>query len=268
MRNLLSSFPLLVIFFIHCTPISAQSPAPAPALPLPQPPALPPPKVTALGPAPSGPANVIAILQKAGGYITFIKLLKSTQVDSRIYSQLNNSNVGLTIFAPADSAFASLKSGTLNALNAGQKAQLVQFHIIPSYISLLQFQTLSNPVSTQAGGSDDNEFPLNITTSGSHVNLTTGIVNAAVIGTVYTDNQLAVYQVDKVLLPMYISVSTAPAQAPSNPKKEAPDTSSTGSSVNSSGAVQQALNAIFFLVAVCSAFLQQDDCGFAVHNQF
>ncbi|CAK9175777.1 unnamed protein product, partial [Ilex paraguariensis] len=200
--------------------------------------------------------NVIKILEKAGGYSVFIKLLKSTQIDSRIYSQLNNSNMGLTIFAPADSAFSSLKSGTLNTFTAGQQSQLIQFHIIPSYISLSQFQTLSNPLTTQAGGSNENQFPLNITTSGSSVNISTGIVNATVNGIVYTDGQLAVYQVDKVLLPMYFYVTPAPAPAPSKPKKEAPDTSSTGSSVASvstSGAVQQALDAIFFLVAVSSA---------------
>ncbi|CAK9175778.1 unnamed protein product, partial [Ilex paraguariensis] len=273
MRTMLSSFPLLVMFFIHCNPISAQSPAQAPALPLPQPqapalplpqapaqaPALPQPQVTALAPAPSGtPTNVTAILEKARGYSIFIKLLKSTEVDSHIYSQLNNSNVGLTIFAPADSAFSGLKSGTLNAFSAGQQTQLTQFHIIPSFISFSQFQTVTNPLSTEAGGNKDNEFPINITTSGSQVNITTGIVNATVTGIVYTDNQLAVYQVDKVLLPMhfYVTPAPAPAPAPSKPKKPAPITSSTGSSVasvNTSGAVQQALDAIFFLVAVSSA---------------
>ncbi|KAL4326793.1 hypothetical protein AHAS_Ahas13G0035600 [Arachis hypogaea] len=44
--------------------------------------------------------------------------------------------------------------------------------------------------------------------------MTTGIVNATVGGTVYTDRQLAVYQVDKVLLPRDFFEAKPPAPAP------------------------------------------------------
>lgn len=49
--------------------------------------------------------------------------------------------------------------------------------------------------------------------------MTTGAVNATVTGTVYTDNKLAIYQVDKVLLPLDIVLpSKAPAPAPTAAK--------------------------------------------------
>ncbi|KAK3033707.1 hypothetical protein RJ639_034482 [Escallonia herrerae] len=214
MKQLLSSVSLLVIIFLSCTTAMAQSPAQAPA--------------------PSGPDNVTGILEKAGQYTTFIRLLKSTQVGDQINTQLNNSNQGLTIFAPTDNAFSNLKSGTLNSLSDQQKVQLIQFHVIPSFLSASQFQTASNPLRTQAGGGSNAQFPLNVTTSGNQVNITTGIVNATVANTVYTDNQLAVYQVDQVLLPLDFFVTPAPAPAPSKPKKGSPADSAAGSSDDAS----------------------------------
>ncbi|XP_020212555.1 fasciclin-like arabinogalactan protein 11 [Cajanus cajan] len=167
-----------------------------------------------VAPAPAGPTNITQVLEKAGQFTTFIKLLKATQVADRVNSQLNNSNQGLTIFAPTDNAFSSLKAGTLNSINSQDQMQLVQFHILPTLYTVSQFQTASNPLHTQAGNSDDGEYPLNVTTSGNQVNVTTGVVDTTVSNTIFSDNQLAVYQVDKVLLPMALFGSSAPTAAP------------------------------------------------------
>jgi len=167
-----------------------------------------------VAPAPAGPTNITQVLEKAGQFTTFIKLLKVTQTADRLNSQLNNSNQGLTLFAPTDNAFSSLKAGTLNSINSQEQMQLVQFHILPTLYTISQFQTASNPLHTQAGSSDDGEYPLNVTTSGNQVNVTTGVVDTTVSNTIFSDNQLAVYQVDKVLLPMALFGATAPAAAP------------------------------------------------------
>lgn len=153
-------------------------------------------------PAPSGPTNVTKILEKASQFTTLMHLLKNTQLGDQINTQLNNSNQGLTIFAPTDNAFAALKPGTSNSLTDQQKVQLIQFHIVASFLSTSQFQTVSNPITTQAGNSNEGQFPLNVTTSGKQVNVSTGVNDATVGSTIYTDNQLVVYQVDKVLLPL------------------------------------------------------------------
>ncbi|XP_050228648.1 fasciclin-like arabinogalactan protein 11 [Mercurialis annua] len=170
-------------------------------------------------PAPAGPTNITAVLEKAGQYTTLIKLMKSTQEDSQINTQLNNSNQGLTVFAPTDNAFTNLKPGTLNSLTDQEKVQLLQFHILPTFISMSQFQTVSNPLRTQAGNSANGEFPLNVTTSGNQVNVSTGVDTTSVANTIYSDGSLAVYQVDKVLLPLQLFSSAAPAPAPSKPGK-------------------------------------------------
>ncbi|XP_077237028.1 fasciclin-like arabinogalactan protein 12 [Tasmannia lanceolata] len=170
-------------------------------------------------PTPSGPLNISAVLEKAGQFGTLIRLLKSTHVSDQINTQLNNSNQGLTLFAPTDNAFSTLKSGTLNSLSDQQKVSLVQFHIIPTFLSVSNFQTVSDPVLTQAGNGNG-RYPLNVTTTGNSVNITTGIVNTTVGGTIYTDGQLAVYQVDSVLLPIDIFGPPAPAPAPAKAKKK------------------------------------------------
>ncbi|XP_019199440.1 PREDICTED: fasciclin-like arabinogalactan protein 12 [Ipomoea nil] len=197
----------------------------------------------AAGPAPSGPTNITRILEKAGQYTTFMRLLKITQVSDQINNQLNNSNQGLTVFAPTDNAFSGLKAGTLNSLTDQEKVELVQFHVLSSFFSMSQFQTASNPLKTQAGDSSGS-FPLNVTTAGNQVNVTTGVVDSTVANTVYSDGQLAVYQVDKVLLPISLFGTPAPAAAPapgkSKKKAKAADSPVSGedaSPTSSSGAV-------------------------------
>ncbi|KAL1558561.1 Fasciclin-like arabinogalactan protein 11 [Salvia divinorum] len=192
-----TSLLLTILFLLQCTTTTlAQAPAPGPA----------------------GPTNVTKILEKAGQFTTLIRLFKTTQIGDQINTQLNNSNQGLTIFAPTDNAFASLPAGTLNSLSDQQKVSLIQFHILPTYLTTTQFQTVSNPVRTQAGDSASGAFPLNVTTSGNQVNITTGVNEATVSNTMYTDNQLAVYQVDKVLLPLSLFGTSSPTPAPTSPK--------------------------------------------------
>ncbi|PIN14305.1 hypothetical protein CDL12_13061 [Handroanthus impetiginosus] len=235
---------LLLLLFTYCSVAWAQAPAAAPAPPAvaPAPPAVVPappalvPAPPAAAPAPPGPTNVTAILEKASQFTTFIRLLQDTKVENQITTQLNDSNQGLTVFAPTDSAFSNLKGGTLNSFTAEQKVQLIQFHVLPTFYSPSQFQTASNPLGTQAGGSEGS-FGMNVTTSGNQVNITTGVTNATVANTVYTDGQLAVYQVDHVLLPLNFFVTPAPAPAPSKHKKPArsPSGSDTSTPANTSG---------------------------------
>ncbi|XP_052173467.1 fasciclin-like arabinogalactan protein 11 [Diospyros lotus] len=193
LKQLVPLLPLILIFFLYFPAVFAQSPAPAPA--------------------PSGPPNVVKILKKAGHFSKMIRLLKRTKMDDRIFSLLNNSNP-LTIFAPTDEAFAHLKSETLKSLTFQQRIQLVQFHVINNMLSFSDFETVTNPLSTQAGDNRKYMYPLNVTMTGNQVNISTGIVNATVTNTIYTDNLLALYEVDKVLLPLHFYVSPPPVPPP------------------------------------------------------
>ncbi|KAL8478640.1 hypothetical protein ACS0TY_030503 [Phlomoides rotata] len=89
----------------------------------------------------------------------------------------------------------------LNSYTNEEKVELVQFHVLLYYLSLSQFQTASNPLTTQAGSSSQ-LFAMKVTAIGNQVNITTRETNATLVNTTHTDNQVAVYEVDKVLLPL------------------------------------------------------------------
>ncbi|PNX71820.1 fasciclin-like arabinogalactan protein [Trifolium pratense] len=163
--------------------------------------------------------DIIQILKKGKRFSVLIRLLKTTQLINQLNSQLvttstSSDSGGLTLFAPEDSAFTKLKPGFLNSLSDRHKVELLQFHTLSSFVTISNFDTLTNPVQTQAGD-DAKRLQLNVTTSGSsHVSMTTGAVNATVTGTVYADNKLGIYQVDKVLVPLDLVLPPAKAPAP------------------------------------------------------
>lgn len=237
-RQLFIFSQLLLLFFCHSPTIFAQSPAPAPA--------------------PPSPPNVVGILKKAGHFNTLVRLMKRTKMDARIFSLLNDSNP-LTIFAPTDAAFARLKSKTLKSFTFQQRIQLIQFHIVNSLLSTLDFDTVTNPVSTQAGDNSDYNFPLNVTVDGDQMNIKTGIVNASVNGTVYSDSQLAVYQVDRVLLPLGFFASP-PAPPPAKEEALSPSDDGDGDKAKPSGAMPVIYNGLGAKSFVCSVIIAFSLC--------
>ncbi|XP_054778763.1 fasciclin-like arabinogalactan protein 12 [Prosopis cineraria] len=193
----------------------------------PKPPAKPAPTVPVAAPAkpmvPSGPDSsdtsnddIIKILRKAKNFNFLIRLLKTTQLINQINSQLiaTRSVSGLTILAPDDGAFNELKAGFLNSLDDNQKIELLQFHVLPVYVSSSNFDSLTNPVRTLAG-LNPSRLQLNVTAYGNMVNISTGVVNTTVAGIVYTDRSLAIYHLNKVLLPLDFFKPKALAPAPS-----------------------------------------------------
>uniref|UniRef100_A0A804NFJ9 FAS1 domain-containing protein n=1 Tax=Zea mays TaxID=4577 RepID=A0A804NFJ9_MAIZE len=182
------------------------------------------------GPAatPSGPPNVTAILEKGGQFTMFMRLMKETQQDTQLNSQLNSSYAssggGYTVFAPTDNAFNNLKPGTLNSLTQQQQVALVQGHVLPQFYSMDSFQTASNPVRTQASGRDG-PYTLNITATANNQVTINNALSAV--------KPLAVYSVDKVLLPLELFGAKAPAAAPAasqgKPKKGGSSDAPSGS---------------------------------------
>lgn len=168
--------------------------------------------VAADSPTPA-PVDVESILVKGSQYGTFIKLLKSTQVMTQLSSQLKNTFDGITVFAPTDNAFNNLKAGTLNGLTSQQQSELVLFHILPRYYSFSTFETTSNPVRTQASG-NEGVYTVNVTSTSNQVNVSTGVNDVPVTNALYSDFPLAVYAVDKVLLPNELFGVKPPASAP------------------------------------------------------
>lgn len=186
------------------------TPAPAPAKPLV--PALPQSPTT--NPDSSGNQDIIKILRKAKSFNTLIRLLKTTQIINQVNAQLvTTKNGGLTILAPDDGAFSELKAGYFNSLGERQQKELIQYHVLPEYVSSSNFDSLSNPVLTLASDSPQG-FQINVTAYGNSVNISTGVVDTTITGIVYADKTLAIYHVNKVLIPLDFVKPKAKAPAP------------------------------------------------------
>ncbi|CAO2193780.1 unnamed protein product [Urochloa humidicola] len=209
---------LAVLAVATATASAQQAPTAAPATPTPTTPATPA-TPAAAAPAAGSTTNITGILAKGGQFNTFIRLLKSTGMASQIDNQIQNNGNGLTVFAPTDNAFTSLPSGTLNSLSDQEKNALVQYHVVSTAIPQSQFDTVSNPLRTQAGSTSPGEYPLNVTSvGGQQVNISTGVVNATVNNVIDSESNLVVYQVDRVLLPPKLfGTAEAPAPAPLAP---------------------------------------------------
>ncbi|KAK3016120.1 hypothetical protein RJ639_006154 [Escallonia herrerae] len=177
-------------------------------------------------PAPApGFVNLTDLLTVAGPFRTFLNYLESTKVIETFQNQANNTEEGITLFVPKDSAFSSLKKPSLANLTADQLKSLCLFHALPHYYSLAEFTNLSkvSPVSTFAGG----QYTLNFTDVSGNVHVGSGWTNTEVSSSVHSTDPIAVYQINKVLLPEAIfgtDIPPTPAPAPSPDIAPAADT--------------------------------------------
>ncbi|KAK9133090.1 hypothetical protein Scep_012618 [Stephania cephalantha] len=177
--------------------------------------------------------NLTDLLSVAGPFHTFLNYIVSTKVIQTFQNQANNTDEGITLFVPKDQAFSSLKKPSLSNLTQDQLKSFLLFHALPHYYSLSDFKNLSqaSPVSTFAGG----DYSLNFTDISGTVHLSSGWTNTKVSSSVHSTDPVAIYQVDKVLLPEAIFGTPpppAPAPAPTpdiGPVADAPSGRLSGS---------------------------------------
>lgn len=180
-------------------------------------------------PAPApGPhfVNLTNLLSVAGPFQTFLNYLVQTKEIDTFQNQANNTEQGITIFVPKDSAFSAIKKPAFANLTQDQLKSLLLLHALPKYYSLSDFKNLSGsgPVSTFAGG----QYALNLTDASGLIQVGSDWANTKVTSSVWSTYPVAVYEVDKVLLPKAIfsaepPMAPAPAPAPDvNPVADAP----------------------------------------------
>ncbi|KAJ8636139.1 hypothetical protein MRB53_010406 [Persea americana] len=174
--------------------------------------------------------NLTDLLTVAGPFHTFLNYLISTKVIDTFQNQANNTQQGLTIFVPKDKAFSSLKKPPLTNLTKEQLKSLLLFHALPKYYALADFENLSrsNPVNTYAGGS----YTLNFTYTSGTIHISSGWADTKISSSVHSTVPVAVYQVDKVLLPQAI-FGVPPPPSPTPAPAPAPDTTPTSDSASS-----------------------------------
>ncbi|KAH7293474.1 hypothetical protein KP509_28G027400 [Ceratopteris richardii] len=223
-QGIRSAIALGLLLLALATPAVAQAPAPSPA-PTPAP-----------APAPSF-VNITQLLVYGGDYGTFVSLLIETKVDVIFQGMANNTDTGITIFAPTNEAFKTKLATTLLAnLTASQKISLVEYHALNNYKSLQELQN-SNQNQTATVASYNNgggRYLLNITFGQlGIVQIISDWTVANMTSMVYSQAPVSIMAVNQVLLPEDIFGYPAPAPAPA-PSSGAPVPTPSGSSPPSS----------------------------------
>ncbi|KAF7831627.1 Retrovirus-related Pol polyprotein from transposon TNT 1-94 [Senna tora] len=197
-----------------------------------------------MGPTPSpapSPApsfvNITDLLTVAGPFHTFLSYLRSTDLIRTFQNQANDShNQGITIFVPPDSAFASLKTPSLASITPDQLKQVLLFHALPRFYSFSDFSSLGQSTPTFAGAG----YALNFSDDSGTVRLDSGWSRTKVSSAVFATEPVAIYQVDKVLLPEAVfgtDIPPAPAPAPEiAPVADSPGAERSGSGKSSAAA--------------------------------
>ncbi|GAA0160140.1 hypothetical protein LIER_16763 [Lithospermum erythrorhizon] len=156
------------------------------------------------------------------------------------------------IYAQSSSAPAPSPPGPINITAILEEAR--QFSI---FIRFLKETQLGNQINTQ----------VNSSTEGMTLNVSTGIVNTQVYNALRKDPPLAIYQVDKVLLPVDFTMPPAPASSPPSPaakgKKEggaaakdsAAEEPSPDTKPNGSGKMNSGLGLFSGVFIICMAML-------------
>ncbi|KAK6142373.1 hypothetical protein DH2020_022721 [Rehmannia glutinosa] len=128
---------------------------------------------------------------------------------------------GLTIFCPSDQTLKSFMPRYKN-LTADGKTSLLLYHGVPVYNSLGMLRSsngLMNTLATEGA----NKFDFTVQNDGEDVKLQTKVVTATIKGTLIDEDPLAVYKIDKVLLPRELFKAAPAAPGPKSARSRARD---------------------------------------------
>ncbi|OEL36530.1 Fasciclin-like arabinogalactan protein 7 [Dichanthelium oligosanthes] len=144
-------------------------------------------------------ANLTAILSLDGPFRTFLGYLQQTNLVEVFQNQAYLTDQGITIFVPVDRAFAAVKPSVLSGLSRHQLKNLMMCHSLAKHYELADFEGLSRigPVTTLAGGL----YTVNVTYDAGTVHVRSRWADAKVVGSVSVDAPMAIYELDRVLLP-------------------------------------------------------------------
>ncbi|RWR77005.1 fasciclin-like arabinogalactan protein 1 [Cinnamomum micranthum f. kanehirae] len=170
------------------------------------------PEAEAPTPAPSQ-MNFTALMAKKGCKV-FADLLTAS---GAVKTFQDDADGGLTVFCPTDDIMKSFLPKYKN-LTADGKASLLLYHGIPVYNSIAMLKSNNGAMNTLAtdGGK---KYSFTVQNDGEQVTLKTSVVTARITGTVVDEQPLAIYTIDKVLLPKELFKGVeAPAPAPAPEK--------------------------------------------------
>lgn len=196
--------------------------------------------VLAPAPAPApGFENVTQLLVYGGDYSTFISLMIETKVDVIFQRMANDTETGVTIFAPSNEAFKTkLAISLLKNISDSQKVSLVEYHALNNYQSLedLQNSHQNQTVTLASYNNGGGRYLVNITFEQGIVQVLSDWTLANMTGMVYSSKPLSIFALNQVLFPddIFGLPSPSPAPAPSSGAPTPTPSSSLSSSSSSS----------------------------------
>lgn len=170
-------------------------------------------------PAPSE-LNFTAIMSKKGCKV-FADTLSASDAVKTFEDSLDG---GLTVFCPMDEAFKQFLPKYKN-LTEEKKISLLLYHGVPVYESMPMLKSNNGLINTLATDGA-NKFDFTIQNDGEDVTLKTKLVTAKITGTLLDEQPLAIYTIDKVLLPKELFNATAEALTPAPSPARAADAES------------------------------------------
>ncbi|KAK4344493.1 hypothetical protein RND71_034669 [Anisodus tanguticus] len=127
----------------------------------------------------------------------------------------DNSDSGLTVFCPGDDAMKNFMPKYKN-LTADGKQSLLEYHGVPVYQSMASLK-LNNGVMNTLATDGAKKYDFVVQNDGNVVTLKTKIVTAKITGTLIDEHPVAIYTVNKVLMPKELFkgvVADTPAPSP------------------------------------------------------
>lgn len=178
------------------------------------------PSEEAEAPTPGPSEQNLTALMSAHGCKVFADTLLASDA---LKTYDDNLEGGLTVFCPMDDAYKNFLPKYKN-LTADGKLSLLLYHAFPVYESLPMLKSGNGLMNTLATDGAD-KYDLTVQNDGEEVTLRTNIVTARITGTLLDEQPLAIYTIDKVLLPKELFKAEAPAPSPAPaPKADAPPT--------------------------------------------
>ncbi|KAI8006397.1 Fasciclin-like arabinogalactan protein 1 [Camellia lanceoleosa] len=167
------------------------------------------PSAQAEAPTP-GPSQLnLTALMSAHGCKVFAETLQTSDAEKTFEDNLDG---GLTVFCPGDDAFKNFLPKYKNLTVAGKQA-LLEYHGVPVYQSLAMLKSNNGLMNTLATDGAS-KFDFTVQNDGEEVTLKTKIVTAKITGTLIDEQPVAIYTIDKVLMPKELFKALAPTPAP------------------------------------------------------
>lgn len=124
----------------------------------------------------------------------------------------DNVEGGLTVFCPGDDPMKAFLPKFKN-LTAGEKTSFLEFYGVPVYQTMAMLRS-NNGVMNTLATDGAKKFDFTVQNDGQDVTLKTKSTTAKIIGTLLDEDPVAVYTINKVLIPKELSKTAPPAPAP------------------------------------------------------